>query len=431
MKSNGKERSVAEGTRIRERRLAHGRTQADLARELGISPAYLNLIEHDRRPLTADLRARLAAALNISEAELEEGRAEALIAALRVAAAGHEVEAERLTEFVARFPQWAGLLATLAAKNDALNERLGDLSDRMTQDPYLLTTLHTVLSAVTALRSTASILVTDPEMAPDWRQKFHTNLDDDSFRLSITAQALVSYLESFEADTGLISPQEEFEQWLTEGRPEGGLSSDAARAMAAEWAAAQAADRARVPDRALERVLAQTDDPARVAARLGAPLDLVLRRMGEHVEGAGVLICDGAGVMLYRRAARGMSLPRPGDRCTMLPIYEALGQPGSPVHRLVEMVGGQVFRCYAIAQRSLQSGFDGPALSRAVMLFLPAENPAGAGAGEAAPIIPIGPSCRICPRENCPARRELSIVAPMRGAAGPRGAAAAPDQEER
>ena len=37
---------ILTGTRIRERRLALSRRQADVAREAGISVAYLNLIEH-------------------------------------------------------------------------------------------------------------------------------------------------------------------------------------------------------------------------------------------------------------------------------------------------------------------------------------------------------------------------------------------------
>ena len=42
-------RTALTGTRVRERRLLLGLKQADLARTAGISPAYLNLIEHNRR----------------------------------------------------------------------------------------------------------------------------------------------------------------------------------------------------------------------------------------------------------------------------------------------------------------------------------------------------------------------------------------------
>ena len=78
---------VLTGTRIRERRLALSRRQADVARAAGISPAYLNLIEHNRRPVGADLVQRLAEVLQVPSEDLAEGREEARIAALRDAAA--------------------------------------------------------------------------------------------------------------------------------------------------------------------------------------------------------------------------------------------------------------------------------------------------------------------------------------------------------
>ena len=42
------------GGKIRALRRRQRMTQADLARGLGISPSYLNLIEHNRRAITAD-----------------------------------------------------------------------------------------------------------------------------------------------------------------------------------------------------------------------------------------------------------------------------------------------------------------------------------------------------------------------------------------
>ncbi|MGL4310404.1 MAG: helix-turn-helix domain-containing protein, partial [Paracoccaceae bacterium] len=50
---------ILTGTRIRERRLALARRQADVARAAGISAAYLNLIEHNRRPVGDHLVLRL------------------------------------------------------------------------------------------------------------------------------------------------------------------------------------------------------------------------------------------------------------------------------------------------------------------------------------------------------------------------------------
>ena len=53
------------GRRIRALRQKHGLTQAALAQRLRISPSYLNLVEHDRRPLTAALLIHLARELDL------------------------------------------------------------------------------------------------------------------------------------------------------------------------------------------------------------------------------------------------------------------------------------------------------------------------------------------------------------------------------
>jgi transcriptional regulator with XRE-family HTH domain len=48
------------GSKIRMLRRRHGLRQVDLAEKLAISASYLNLIEHDQRPLTAALLLKLA-----------------------------------------------------------------------------------------------------------------------------------------------------------------------------------------------------------------------------------------------------------------------------------------------------------------------------------------------------------------------------------
>src|SRR3954453_6264734 len=52
------------GTKVRAIRRREGLTQVDLAAKLEISPSYLNLIEHNQRPLTASLLVRAAQILN-------------------------------------------------------------------------------------------------------------------------------------------------------------------------------------------------------------------------------------------------------------------------------------------------------------------------------------------------------------------------------
>lgn len=101
----------------------------------------------------------------------------------------------------------------------------------------------------------------NPTWIATWRARFHGNLDQDSKRLSVTAQALVAYLDGFEQDAGLMTPQEEFEAWVAEGRPATAPASDAARDLAQGWQRQEAADRAALPDAALAGV--DGADPAR------------------------------------------------------------------------------------------------------------------------------------------------------------------------
>ncbi|MGB7263302.1 MAG: helix-turn-helix transcriptional regulator, partial [Albidovulum sp.] len=165
-------RSALTGTRVRERRLAIRMKQADLARTVGISPAYLNLIEHNRRRVGPELVAVLAEALAVEPAALAEGAESALFERLREAAAegdaGETVaELARIEEFVGRFPGWAALLGKVQARIGGLERALGVLNERMAHDPFLSASLHEVVSAVTSVRSTAAILAESEEMEPE------------------------------------------------------------------------------------------------------------------------------------------------------------------------------------------------------------------------------------------------------------------------
>ena len=61
------------GTRIRDRRMDQGMRQADLARAAGISPSYLNLIEHNRRRIGGKLVNDISRVLGIDPTLLTEG----------------------------------------------------------------------------------------------------------------------------------------------------------------------------------------------------------------------------------------------------------------------------------------------------------------------------------------------------------------------
>ncbi|MEZ5730950.1 MAG: short-chain fatty acyl-CoA regulator family protein [Paracoccaceae bacterium] len=430
-------RSALTGTRVRERRLLIGLKQADLARAAGISPAYLNLIEHNRRKVSADLVERLAGALGVEAAALAEGAETAIFESLREAAAGagpedHAPEVERIEEFLGRFPGWAALLAARQARLVALERSFEALNERMAHDPFLSASLHEVVSAVTSVRSTAAILAESEEIDPEWRARFHRNVYEDSIRLSEAAAALTAYLDaSQESETGLLSPQEEVEAWLArrdyhlaalerssapdpdsliEGVPE--LASLAARKLARAYVVGRRRDAEMLPlDRFRAALREDGPDPGQIAARFGCGLGPVFRRLAAlppdpELPPIGLVACDASGTLTFRKPAPGFALPRFGAACPLWPLYEALARPMVPIRAMVELAGQvpQRFLTYAFSEPRHPGGFDGPAVVEALMLILPAPV---ARAGQDRP---IGSSCRICTRGGCPARREPSIL---------------------
>lgn len=414
--------SALTGSRLRERRQALGLRQADLAAEVGISASYLNLIEHNRRRIAEDLLTRLAAALDVSLDSLQESHAEGRLDALRAAAAavpGAGAEVDRLDELVGRFPGWAATLGELHDRSRALGRVVEVLSDRMAHDPHLSASLHEVLSAVSSVRTTAAILADTDDIDPAWRQRFHQNLHADSERLALGAEALVAYLDAAGPgqEHSIASPQEEVEAWaeacdwrlgtMQDLAQSTHLASGAGRSLALALQTQLAADLAAMPDPAFAEALARLGpDPLALAGAFGVPVLAAFRRIALRPgSGMGLLLCDGSGTLTLRKTAAGFSPPRFGAACPLWPLFTALTRPETPVEAVIALPGpqGARFRARAFCQTRFPGGFRGPELREAAMLLQ--SEPAGAEVA-----LEVGSTCRICPRADCPARREPSIL---------------------
>lgn len=428
------------GTRIRERRLARGVRQSDLARQVGVSPAYLNLIEHNRRRIGGKLLLDLAEVLEVEVSTLAEGAEGALLATLREAAAGHTGDGAELQHpdgFAGRFPVWAALLAEQHGRIRGLERVVGVLSDRLAQDPFLSESLHEVLSTAASIRSTAAIL-SDDTLDPEWQARFRRNLGEDSTRLAGAAQALVDRLDTGPADpAGQNLPQDEVEAFLATPGPmiasleplpvdeqraaveamvdaAPTLTSGTARALAYEALQQMGRDAHHLPEQALRQALdAHGVDPGILAAQTGADVAIVMRRLGVLLSEppfgpAGLVVADGSGTLVFRRQIPGLEMPRFGGGCPLWPLYRALTQPGAPIRDMVEVPGQPVQRylAFALCEVVPQGSFDQPPVRRATMLILPPPPTAD----PTAPAIRAGSSCRICPRDQCAARREPSIL---------------------
>jgi transcriptional regulator with XRE-family HTH domain len=434
-------RTALTGTRIRARRNLRGLRQAELARVVGVSPSYLNLIEHNRRKVGPDLLTALAQALGVSSDALVEDTDARLVEGARAAALRCDaelVELERIDEFTGRFPGWSKVLAETQARVERLERVVEQLNDRMTHDPYLGEALHEIISAVTSVQSTASILNDPGEIEPDWQARFHQNILQDSARLAEGAVALVNYLDAGKTDeTGLAAPQEEVEAWLTaldfhvpqleqgEVDPQAmvqgqvDLSSEASRMLACQWIERFYQDAQALPLTGFLKALSQHGlAPDALARQFDVPFDQILRRLAMlppkalsdlGLPAPGLVICDNSGTLMFRRGVEGFALPRFGGGCPLWPLYQALQRPHQPLRQSLITAGrlGRPFMAYAYAAREAVLGYDRPTVLWASMLIVPADR---VQKGETeAPVI-VGASCRTCAQLDCVARREPSIL---------------------
>ena len=422
-------REALTGSRIRERRVMAGTKQADLARQIGISASYLNLIEHNRRKIGGKVLLNIAQALGVEPQALTEGAEATLIATLRVAAEDAGLagaEAARADEFAGRFPGWADVLAGTRARVATLEQTVEALSDRLAHDPHLAASMHELLTNAAAVRSTASILAQNAELEPEWRNRFHANINEDSRRLSDSAQALVAYLDAEDATPDAVtSPQEEVEAFLSahafhfpaleEGAQDGAalvaaapqLRTPAGRHTARGVLTQIARDAQAVSLPQMRAALEQYGpDPAAIAQALDQPAPRILRRMAALPElGAGLVVCDRSGTVIFRKSVEGFIVPRHSACCPLWPLFGVLGHPGVILRDSIAQLGRgpAPFTAFAGAESMSTQGYNTAPLVQAVMLLIPATE------GSDTPR-EVGSTCRICAHTSCGARREPSIM---------------------
>ncbi|MBX6322005.1 MAG: DUF2083 domain-containing protein [Rhodospirillaceae bacterium] len=126
------------GAKVRRLRREQNLTQAQLAEQLGISPSYLNLIEHNQRPVSVPLLLKLAAVFEVDIQAFAADESARLLAGLKEvfaddALAQLDPGSQDLKELVATAPQAAqAILALYRAFCDtrqnlqALAERVAD-----------------------------------------------------------------------------------------------------------------------------------------------------------------------------------------------------------------------------------------------------------------------------------------------------------------
>jgi len=209
------------GRRIRQSREACGLTQSGLARRVGISASYLNLIEHDRRSAQPGLMRRLAQAMGIDPSTLSGAEESRLQAELTEASADPVLaesgfdpgEAEHL---VSTAPRSARALLAMYRQYRAMAQQVDELAERVDQNPVLADLSHQILSTITSIRSFAEILHDYADLDAAQRARFLGAIAGQSEALTRAAQEMFDALGERNARSPLASYDTDVEDFFAD-----------------------------------------------------------------------------------------------------------------------------------------------------------------------------------------------------------------------
>ncbi len=229
------------GNKVRRLRHRQALTQVAMAQRLGISPSYLNLIEHNQRSLNRPLLLKLSACFEI-DLEAFSGNEEARLLADLTEVFGDPLfgklgpEASELSELVGGAPAVCqSILALYRAYRNARDDIRG-LSERLAQDPYLAASSHQLLTLLTSVRSFAEILHDNVDLAASKRQQFVGIVVEESKKLTDLVNQLFEFItgEGLQGMHGPDSPADEVSDALHAQRNHYPDLEDAARSMREE-----------------------------------------------------------------------------------------------------------------------------------------------------------------------------------------------------
>ena len=141
-----------------------------------------------------------------------------------------------------------------------------------------------------------------------------------------------------------------------------------------------------------------------------------LRKPGGVGVPFGFLRSDPAGRLTKHFPLPGLPLPSAGHACPLWAIYGAFRTPDELTRQLVQFPDGSRYLFIARTQRGQALSFAGRAVHTSIMLacdILHADRTvygAGLDLSDSSLDVPVGSSCRLCPRRDCADRQEEALM---------------------
>jgi len=445
------------GAKIRRLRRERHMTQASLAGALGISPSYLNLIEHNRRQLTVPLLLKLADIFELSLKDLTPDQRGFVLSDLMDALSDdllipYDLTNLEVQEIARSHPNFASAFVALhdayrkvAQDAHALAELHGgpegdgdrDMADGFPAEqvsdfiqaksnhfPALEAAAERVsadirLGSESAFRGMTSFLVNAfgvrvRPMAP--KDGWNVIRRFDPVRLELhVSRHIPRETRDFQVahQIGLLAADHEIGELAVEA----GLIGEAANGLMRAALANYFAGALLMPyDEFHRQAVAWKYDIDLLANFFGTSFEQVchrlmtLRRPGRQGIPFHMLRVDIAGNISKRFSLSGIRIPRHGASCPRWNVYWAFIEPGKINIQVSRTPDGQRYFCIA---RMVSRGVAGHNASRRLMsigLGCRIEHAAGLVYAEGIDLdndsltVPIGTSCRTCPRTDCDQR---------------------------
>jgi len=444
------------GARLRRLREERRMSQAELARSLGISPSYLNQMEHDSRPLTVPVLLRLTETFGVDPTFFSERDTTRLVADLRESLAGEiagaRVSPSDLADLAARMPAVAQVLLDLGRRNQLLAERLAGAADGRDTDQGAPHSPHeeirdffyrrqnylhdTDLGAEhlaeqigirpgEVVRALGARL-TDRHgvrLAAETGDRLH-HYDEATRTLHLSGR-LRPGQRAFRLATqiALLEQGEDLDRQAAEDFPAGSPTHALARIGIAHYFAAALI----LPYTAFHTAAEEVRyDIERLTDRYGLGHETVCHRLStlQRPRLRGVpfsfVRVDRAGNLSKRQSATGFHFSRAGGTCPLWNVYEAFAAPGRIHVQIAEMPDGQRYLWTARAVTRHRGGWGEPGKTFAIGLGCEIRHAHrlvysdGLDLTNASGATPIGMGCRVCERLDCPQRAVPPLGRPLR-----------------
>ncbi|WP_235831354.1 acetate metabolism transcriptional regulator RamB [Gordonia zhaorongruii] len=442
------------GARLRRLRGERGLSQLNMAARLGISASYLNQIEHDTRPLTAPVLARITEIFGIDIGFFDPQDDVRLVAELREALLDEDLDFDpsasdvnEVSSMVASHRAIAESLVGMYSRYRVVSEQLaaatagrGDPSGRgAISAPHeeVRNFFYQRRNYIHELDTAAEDLTSRIRMhSADLRASLNARLEDvHGVRIARRVDLGDNVLHRFDPEKRLmefsaaLSPGQrsfkvaaelsylEYDDLISELIDDGGFASADAEALARKGLANYFAAAAILPYTQFHGVAEDYRyDIERMSAFYAVSYETVCHRLStlQRPGLRGVpwtfVRVDRAGNMSKRQSATGFNFSSSGGTCPLWNVYESFVSPGKILTQITEMPDGREYFWIARTVERRPARYNQPGKTFAIGMGCELRHANrvvysdGVEIGADARATPIGAGCRVCDRPRCPQR---------------------------